>query len=47
MKIVYCMEWSVFRKQPHNIISKQEAKEKHMSRGTYVAAIYENENVKM
>lgn len=46
MKIVYCMEWSVFRKQPHNIISKQEAKEKHMSRGTYVAAIYENENVK-
>lgn len=46
MKIVYCTEWSLFKKQPHNILSEQDAKEKFIREGTYVAVLYENDNVK-
>lgn len=44
--IVYCMEWALFKKQPHNILSEHEAKERFINEGTYVAVLYENNNVK-
>lgn len=46
VKIVYCTEWSLFKKQPHNILNEQDAKSKFVSEGIYVAVIYENEKVK-
>lgn len=46
MKIIYCTEWSLFKKQPHNILSEQNAKKKFASEGTCVAVLYENDNVK-
>lgn len=46
MKIVYCMEWSLFKKQPHNILSEQDAKERYKKEQSYVSVIYENKKVK-
>ena len=46
MKIVYCKEWSLFRKEPHCIISEAEAKDKHINGESYAAVIYEEEKVK-
>ena len=46
MKIVYCMEWSLLKKQPHVILTEQDAKEKYIREGTYVSVLYENDKVK-
>ena len=46
MNIIYCAEWALYKKQPHNILSKHEAKEKFINDGTYAAVLYENDNVK-
>ena len=46
MKTIYCKRWSLFRKQPHGIISKSEAKDKHINGESYVAVIYEAEKIK-
>ena len=40
MKTVYCKKWSVFRKQPHDIITEQEAKLRHEKDEAYTAVIY-------
>lgn len=39
MKIVYCKKWSLFRKQPHNIITQQEAQARHNKGEAYTAVI--------
>ena len=46
MKIVYCMEWSLLKKQPHNILSEEDAKERYIKEESYVSVIYENNKVK-
>ena len=46
MKMVYCKEWSLFRKEPHCVISESEAKDKHKRGESYVAVIYEAEKAK-
>lgn len=45
MKITYCTEWSLFRKQPNHILSESDAKERHINGEPYVAVIYETEDV--
>lgn len=45
MKITYCTEWSLFRKQPYHILSESDAKEKHINGEPYVVVIYETEDV--
>ena len=44
MKIIYCKKWSVFRKQPHDIITEQEAKRRHEKNGPYTAVIYNSKD---
>ena len=46
MKTIYCKQWSLFKKQPHCIISESEAKNKHINGESYVAVIYEAEKIK-
>lgn len=46
MKIVYCKEWGLFLKKPHDVISEQFAREMHIQQKPYVAVIYENDIVK-
>ena len=44
MKIIYCKKWSVFRKQPHDIITEQEAKRRHEKNEPYTAVIYNSKD---
>ncbi|MBQ7775067.1 MAG: hypothetical protein IJ379_04015 [Lachnospiraceae bacterium] len=46
MKIVYCEEWSLFKKQPHKILSEQDAKKKAAKEETYTAVLYEDDKVR-
>lgn len=45
MKIIYCTEWSLFRKQSNHILSESDAKERHINGEPYVVVIYETEDV--
>lgn len=40
MKIVYCKKWSLFRKQPHDIITQQQARSRHEKGEPYTVVIY-------
>ena len=46
MKIIYCKEWALFKKQPHDIITEQEAKNRYSKKESYVAVLYENNTLK-
>ncbi|AKA70508.1 hypothetical protein [Clostridium scatologenes] len=46
MKIRYCEKWSLFYKETHKDISKEEACKRHSERKSYTAVIIENDTEK-
>ena len=46
IKTIYCEEWSLYRKEPHNVLSEDEAKRKSNNGESYVAVLYEDDDLK-
>ena len=46
MTIVYCKEWGVYFKKPHEIITEEEARIRYDNNEPYVAVLYINNAIK-